>query len=224
MNLQDTLIISTNRIAGFIYRDHLKKEYEHPFIWSIIKLSDFITLIKNFNAIDFSNSTATYAIDEIINRDGNKFPKIVTNVNNDTTISTHFIHYIQVNNPSVTKPRQRGIRTITNNALQYTQETWDKRITRLPIDRKNKNKIYITWQDRHSSNIPIQEYINLANERKNNNINNETFVIFYDPNDKDNENILNSQTDNLIILPITDYNNVPKHSKQLYELLMNEEE
>lgn len=219
MNLQDTLIISTNCIAGFIYRDHLKKEYEHPFIWSIIKLSDFITLIKNFNTIDFSNSTATYAIDEIINRDGNKFPKIVTNVNNDTTISTYFIHYIQVNNPSVTRPRQHGIRTITNNVLQYTQETWDKRITRLPIDRKDKNKVYIMWQDGHSTNIPIQEFINLANERKNNNINNETFVIFYDTDDKDNENILNSQTDNLIILPITDYNNVPLHAETLYNIL-----
>ena len=216
MNLQDTLIISTNCIAGFIYRDHIKKEYEHPFIWSVIKLSDFIKLIENFNDIDFINSKAMMSVGELSNKNGNVYPKIETYTKDNNTISTYFIHYKQINDKKIDKPIQRGINTICNDVLKYTQEKWDERTNRMiKNNTKNKKRIFIEWQDNLSTNINVNEFIQLAKKRQN--IKNETFVLFYNPNDI-NVNKQNTPN-NIILLPITDYNNVPLHAETLYNIL-----
>jgi uncharacterized protein (DUF1919 family) len=48
-------IISNNCFGGYIYKNVLKEQYSTPFIWNRIYNNDLITLLKNFNKINFNN-------------------------------------------------------------------------------------------------------------------------------------------------------------------------
>ena len=67
--------------------------------------------------------------------------------------------------------------------------------------------MFVFWDDKISTDVELCNFINIAAERKD-----DIFVLFTPKS-------VQSSQKNLIILPITDYNNVPKHVHDLKEAL-----
>ena len=60
-------VISSNCIGGYYFRE-LNLTAKNPFIWTSIKLSNFITLIENYNDIDFSNYKLSFTNGEFASK------------------------------------------------------------------------------------------------------------------------------------------------------------
>lgn len=199
MRNEDFCIVSSNCISGFWYRDIVKIPYEVPFIWSILKLSDMLYLIRNFDSIDYSNITAEISEGEIVRKDGSKWAKIIL----DNRINVYFVHYAE--NKNLTgETIVNGIRVISNNITKYAKDVWLRRCNRMPF---NKKRVFVFWDDKISTDVELCNFINIAAERKD-----DIFVLFTPKS-------VQSSQKNLIILPITDYNNVPKHVYDLKKAL-----
>lgn len=197
-------IISSNCISGFWYRDIIKQEYEIPFIWSIVKLTDMLFLIDNFEKINFNNVKAEMSDGEVNRGDGSKWVKIVL----DNCVNVYFVHYRENKNLDG-ESKITGINVVSSNILKYAEDTWHRRCNRIPYGKK---MVWVFWDDKINTNTDLNKFILAAKNRKN-----DLFVLF-------TPKAFESKEENLFILPITNYNNVPKHTKDLEKLLKDYEE
>jgi hypothetical protein len=74
-------IISHNCLAGHIYKKYFNKEYENPFIWTVIDFNSMKNLIKNWNIINFNNY-------ELIKDKNWNFSIII-----DKLVKVQYVHY-----------------------------------------------------------------------------------------------------------------------------------
>lgn len=74
-------IISQNCLAGNIYKNHLKSEFENPFIWTVIDFNSMLYLIQNWNSINFKNY-------ELVKDKNWNFSIII-----DEKIKIQYVHY-----------------------------------------------------------------------------------------------------------------------------------
>lgn len=153
----DYCIISSNCISGFWYRDFIKTEYEVPFIWSNIKLSNFIFLIKNFKELDFTNIKIIDSVGEFRNNEGEKHLKILI----DDKVSIYFTHYKE--NKGIEKPIIENITIFHPNIKKYAEETWHRRVSRMSLTKKI---VWVFWDDEPSLDCNIIDYIDLAQTKK----------------------------------------------------------
>lgn len=201
MDSVECCIISSNCIAGFWYRDIVKTKYEHPFIWSIVKLSDLLFLVKNFDIVNFGNIEFIMSKGEVNRRDGDKWPKILV----DNYVSAYFIHYKE--NKNIEKPLVKGIDVVCPDIATYTKNTWLERCKRIPY---NKIRVWVHWDDYVNTDINLVEFLTIAKEKKE-----DIFVLFTPKKD------IVALSENTIILPITNYYDVYKHTKDLENALNN---
>ena len=152
MEKTDYLVISANCIAGFWYGDIVKTAYEHPFIWSIVRLSDLIYLIKNFDTINFNNVTAKISDGEVVRRDGDKWVKVVV----DGKINAYFVHYKENKDLEEDAPKISGTNVVAKNILKYAEETWKRRCARIPY---NKKRVWVFWDDRINTDVDLSEFL-----------------------------------------------------------------
>ena len=47
-------VIGNSCVGAYIYKNHLKSNYENPFTWAIVDFNSMFYLIKNYNKIDFN--------------------------------------------------------------------------------------------------------------------------------------------------------------------------
>lgn len=161
----DYCVISSNCISGYWYRDIVKKQYEVPFIWSNIKLSNMIYLIKNFENINFENIEVVISDGEIVNGDGRKHLKVIV----DNKISVYFIHYKQ-SKEQIETPIIDGVNVICPDVIKYAKEAWLNRCKRIPYDKK---KVWVFWDDNICTDVDLSQFMSLAKEKTN-----EIFVLF----------------------------------------------
>ncbi len=192
--MNDYCVISSNCISGFWYRDVVKKEYEIPFIWSIVRLSDMLTLIREFDTINFENSVAVMSKGELKRNDGDEWVKVIV----DGKINVYFVHFKE--DKELDKEVKVGINVFSPDVLAYTEQAWKRRSSRIPYGKK---RVWVFWDDAINTNVDLQEFISISEERKD-----ELFVLFTPKTDK-------TSRENLIVLPITDYGDVPKHAEDL---------
>lgn len=149
-------VISSNCISGFWYKDIMKCKYEVPFIWSNIKLTDFIYLIKNFNTINFNKIKVAFSENEFLNNEGNKHLKVVV----DDKISVYFTHYKQSQN-AMEKPIIEGYNVVSSDIKKYAEDVWMNRVNRMS---NNKKKVWVFWDDLPCTNTNLNEFIDLGEQ------------------------------------------------------------
>ena len=198
--MNDFCVISSNCISGFWYRDIVKQEYEIPFIWSIVKLSDMLTVIRDFDTINFGNAVAVMSRGELKRNDGDEWVKVVV----EGKINVYFVHFKE--DKSLEKDVKIGLSVFSPNVLEYTVKTWKRRSSRIPYRKK---RVWVFWDDDKTRDIDLREFASIAKKKKD-----ELFVLFTPEEGFESE-------ENLIVLPITDYGNVPKHTQDLYAALKN---
>ena len=196
MELTDFCIISNNCIGGFWYRDIVKTDYENPFIWCTIKLSDFIRIIENFNTINFSNAKCIISEGEMVKKSGNKWTKIFL----DGKYNVFFTHYKQ-STISIPIPIVNRLDVICPDVISYTENVWNKRSERIPYE---KERIYVFWDDSYNSDMSLYDFITFGKEHP------ESKFVLFTP-----DMSIEPESDNTAVLPITDYDDVPKHAKDL---------
>lgn len=84
-------IIANDCAGAYIYKDHLKRDFMNPFIWSSIDIANFIKLIEFYNTIDFKNIQCKLIFNESgICKQKSYIPKIII----DNQIEVNYFHYI----------------------------------------------------------------------------------------------------------------------------------
>lgn len=150
-------IIASNCIGG-IYYQMLNIEYQNPFIWNTIKLTDFIKLITEWNNINFQNITTLFTSKECQKEYNNeKCSTIIL----DDKIKIYFIHHHYTPNiKSSPKPRPYDSRLYDvygEDILEYIENKWLKRSERLNLT----NPIFVYFDDNRSTNDNISKLYDL---------------------------------------------------------------
>lgn len=117
-------IISNNCTAGFIYKNVLKTEYQHPFIWCRFFNDDFLYLIQHYDSINFHN----YEIGKYGAKLHNKTNPFYIRVNDK--VSIHYTHYYfdsTASTPITTKSHD----ILYNKIWELIVSNYKKRLERL---------------------------------------------------------------------------------------------
>lgn len=150
-------IICNNCVGARIYQI-LNKEYNNPFMWSIVLTNDFINLISKYNEFDFSKYKVSIT--------NSKYAKIVI----DDKINVLYIHYIQ-DKKYDTPTKMSNI--LDNNSLdirynkiiEYTNDKYEKRYKRLLANDDEPLFIYdLLTQD--FNRINIERILNIETNNK----------------------------------------------------------
>ncbi len=197
-------IISNNCIGARYYQNnHI--QFQNPFMWNLIKLSDFIFLIENFDKIDFNNIKLYFSKNEVEkDHDTDKCSTILL----DNYIHIYFIHhhYTQLHKC------QKSIRItgndyeiIGNDILEYLKNKWINRVNRL---KKNNNIIFVYYDIDNFTNTNINKLFNIKSQYK--------IILFSNTNYKDKC----TKTNNIFyIKPLSNNTNIL--AEQLSQFIKN---
>lgn len=147
-------IISNNCISGFLYKS-LRLPCNHPFFWNLIHLDDFITLVDNYETIDFNNV-------ELKCEQGLKKFKLV--IDNKITLNKN--HYIFSPNDII--PRECNNNIYYNKIWEYIINEYNKRLLKMT----NEKPVFILHNDIHCDDFKDQNYfskieklVNICNDK-----------------------------------------------------------
>lgn len=120
-------LISHNCLAGNIYKNHLKEEFNNPFIWTVIDFNSMLYLIQNWNKINFKNY-------ELIKDEQWNFSIII-----DNKVKVQYVHYKF--NPNCKTPRLDNVGSIHYYKIwEYIIQKYEERTKRML--EKNENPIF----------------------------------------------------------------------------------
>lgn len=144
-------IITNNCLGGFIYRDILKTEYQNPFIWTAINHLDLLSIIENFQTINFSNV--------IIDKEGDGLSNnFITIIDDRYRIYNHHVGFSK--NDLI--PRYEENNVFYQKPWEYIMNKYESRLKRM------KDKIDVValyWPE-----APIDYIHNLINVCKKKNV------------------------------------------------------
>jgi len=113
-------IITNNCLGGFIYRDILKIEYQNPFIWTSINHESLLSIIDNYENINFLNVS--------IDKDGEGLSNnFVTVIDDKYRICNLHIKFSREDN----KPRIIGNNVYYNRPWEYIMNKYEERQKRM---------------------------------------------------------------------------------------------
>lgn len=141
-------IISTNCLAGHLYRDLLKCEYKNPFIWTNIWNKDFLYLIEHFKEIDFHN----YEIQK------NSNLLLLFKICIDNKVNVEYNHYIF--STKYNTPTKIGIDIYYNKIWEYISEKYEKRLSLM------NNNIDLVAIDDFGGDYDINKIYNICKEKQ----------------------------------------------------------
>lgn len=154
-------IISNNCISARYYQNN-KIQFQNPFMWNLIKLTDFIFLIKNFNTINFKNIKLYFSNNEVAkDHDSDKCATILL----DNYIHIYFIHhhYTELHKCEKTiRITGHDYEIIGNDILEYLKNKWLNRLIRL----KRNNIIFVYYDTPSLTNTNINELFNIKSQFK----------------------------------------------------------
>lgn len=155
-------IISNNCIGARYYQNN-KIQFQNPFMWNLIKLTDFIFLIKNFNTINFKNIKLYFSNNEVTKEhDSDKCATILL----DNNIHVYFIHhhYTELHKcKKIIRITGHDYEIIGNDILEYLKNKWLNRLIRL---KQNNNIIFVYYDTAGLTNTDINELLNIKSQFK----------------------------------------------------------
>lgn len=110
-------LISNNCLSGHLYKDCFKKEYNNPFIWTVINFENMLKLIKNFDNINFNNY-------ELIKDENWNFSIIIDNL-----VKINYVHCKF--DPRFKKPTKIGPDIFYNEIWKYIVLKYEERLKRM---------------------------------------------------------------------------------------------
>lgn len=114
----------TNTCFGGHYYRRLGVEFKNPFIWTRFTSGDFLTLVKNYDTLNFRNITSSRLADE---RTTSKFKIAYMTIDNSFEIE--FVHYRQ--DVKASKPYVKEIDSYSSDPVAYAKEKYLKRLERM---------------------------------------------------------------------------------------------
>ena len=155
-------IISNNCIGARYYQNnHI--QFQNPFMWNLIKLTDFIFLIENFDKIDFNNIKLYFSKNEVKkDHDSDKCSTILL----DNYIHIYFIHhhYTELHKcQKCIRITGKDYEIIGNYILEYLKNKWLNRVNRL---KTNNNIIFVYYDTPDLTNTNIDKLINIKSQYK----------------------------------------------------------
>lgn len=173
-------IISNNCLGGFIYR-FLNKEFNNPFIWSLILNPYFEELIENLKTINYNDFT--------LNKSTKKLDTFNLLINNK--IKLDYIHYHfneNFNKPTICdkygKPDKTGVDVYYNKIWEYIVEKYLNRLNRMDLNDDICIVVEDTKEHRYNINKIIDivkkcnyKLILITNQYIEKNINNKMLIL-----------------------------------------------
>ena len=116
-------IISNTCLGAYIYRDILKTEFKNPFIWTFIRPKHFLTLLENYESLNFSNIHLEKRTDVL-----NEFKLII-----DNKLEIECWHMVL--DPKSKTPKSPDNRAIYYYKIQdYIINNYQKRLNRMTAE------------------------------------------------------------------------------------------
>ena len=137
-------IISNNCVGGFIYRDILCESYKNPFIWTLFDDKPFVSMIKNFDHINFRR----YTIRKQSNNWNihNDFDTIIDDVYRVHNIHMYFDQYARIPmSANGAPPAERHLWTTGvryAKIWEYISDCYKKRVHRM---FQTTSKLVVWW-------------------------------------------------------------------------------
>lgn len=113
-------IVSNSCIGAYLMRDYYKYQYNNPFCWSFILVDDFITLMNEWDNIDFMNYT--------LEKRGKKLEEGFKTVI-DSKVTLLWYHYLF--STKYNKPTTKNIDVFSNHIWEYIIEKYEERTKRM---------------------------------------------------------------------------------------------
>jgi len=117
-------IITHNCLAGYLYKNCIKSEFENPFIWTVIDFNSMLKLILNWDNINFNNY-------ELIKDNNWNFSIII-----DNNIKIQYVHYKFDKNINFIDKNGTGTDIKSNKIWEYIINVYEKRIKRMQIKKE----------------------------------------------------------------------------------------
>lgn len=144
LNLNDYNIIASDCVGGYLYRDYLKKQYETPFIWTNLICEDYISLINNYDKINFENFQVNIAE---TTRWENQLPQDtkVCYVRVDNCFNLYYTHHLYGNHDNIYLSTDDDNRYIYKNIVEFVAKRYAKQAKRMVTNNKPPLFILLDW-------------------------------------------------------------------------------
>lgn len=195
-------ILSNNCLGGFIYRDVLKVQYQNPFIWTLLDDDQFISLVKNYNSINFNK----YVVQKRSNdwNINNDFDTIIDSTYHIQNIHMHFDQHAQKpESLNGAPPTERHLWTDGvkyNKIWEYIGERYIARVQRM----KQTTTPVIAFWHKDGELDPVNQLIQLAKD------NNYPIILF----DNRIKQVISERT---MVLPVPTNIDRPQPIVQMYK-------
>lgn len=156
-------IVASNCIGGRIYEEN-NSEYKSPFIWNVIKLSNFIKLILNYDKINLENISSYFTYKECKK---DEYNNICSTILLDNKIKIYFIHHHYDINETVLTHKIERIKSpgeydmVGNDILLYLEKAWKNRCKRIKSE-----PIFIYWDGILCNDCSIKKLLNIIPKLK----------------------------------------------------------
>lgn len=114
-------IIANNCIGARLY-EVTKQQFPNSFMWMTYSPDDYISLIENYDSIDFDNPTF-----ELEYYKENQYKSVLVILDND--IKLHYIHYIQDDSKEI-PVKELKTNILYKDILNYAKTKWFNRLYR----------------------------------------------------------------------------------------------
>lgn len=174
-------LIGNNCLSSRLYKIN-NVQFNNPFIWCSIKFSDFISIVKNFNNIDFNNIEVNF---DKCDRTNNLSPVIRC----DNLFDVHFIHYIEDKNclypiHKVKEGEPGETDLFYYDILQYAKDKWNLRVKRMRAKPTFIYSFNYRYKTVEACNNPTEQDIQMYRSNVNqlyelSKLNNKIYVVIH---------------------------------------------
>ena len=126
-------LISNCCLGAFLYQKY-GLEFSNPFMWCMLSITDMITLMTNYEKIDFNN----YKI-ELDTYKLNPYKTYMLNL--DNYLQIHYVHYIEDKNYKI--PTKRNDDVLYCDAVNYLETKYKNRLNRMLND--NEEPVFVMY-------------------------------------------------------------------------------
>lgn len=136
-------VIGNSCVGAYIYKNHLKKNYENPFTWALVDFDSMLYLIKNYDKIDFNKF-------KLVKDDNWNFSIIV-----DGHVKINYIHY-KLDRTAKT-PTTKKVDVFYCKIWEYIVLKYLERTKRMLCLKEKPLFIFANWFDVPETNLTYDQ-------------------------------------------------------------------
>lgn len=157
----------SNNCAGARFYQMNNMEFTNPFMWCCIFADDFISLVKQYDNINFSNIKDIFLTKEV--SDYNKYnlydeSKHISGINVDGIFSVYYTHYIY--DEKYKEPTKSGVDILYYKNCEYSHNKYIERLNRMIMNGKPPVFFAITYTRHGWTSDKINELLNIDTNYK----------------------------------------------------------